>query len=89
MAFGGGASVTQEIGNQLDGKMRRFTPHDLRFTARSRVAALEVHVIVAGGCLNHGGLIAFMSSTTTYADGHSATISTASFGAAPWVCWWA
>jgi hypothetical protein len=41
-------------------KVRRFTPHDLRSTARSHLAALGVHVIVAERCLNHtlGGLIA-------------------------------
>ena len=40
--------------------MRRFTPHDLRSTARSHLADLGVHVIVAERCLNHslGGLIA-------------------------------
>ncbi len=40
-------------------KVRRFTPHDLRSTARSHLAALGVHVIVAERCLNHslGGLI--------------------------------
>jgi integrase len=41
-------------------KVRHFTPHDLRSTARSHLAALGVHVIVAERCLNHslGGLIA-------------------------------
>jgi integrase len=41
-------------------KVRRFTPHDLRSTARSHLAELGVHVIVAERCLNHslGGLIA-------------------------------
>jgi len=40
--------------------VRRFTPHDLRSTARSHLAKLGVHVIVAERCLNHslGGLIA-------------------------------
>ena len=41
-------------------RCRRFTPHDLRSTARSHLAALGVNVIVAERCLNHslGGLIA-------------------------------
>ena len=45
---------------KLSGKVRRFTPHDLRSTARSHLAALGVPVIVAERCLNHslGGLLA-------------------------------
>lgn len=40
--------------------VRRFTPHDLRSTARSHLAELGVNIIVAERCLNHslGGLIA-------------------------------
>jgi integrase len=43
----------------LGNKVRRFTPHDLRSTARSHLAALGVSVIVAERCLNHslGGLL--------------------------------
>lgn len=43
----------------LSDKVRRFTPHDLRSTARSHLAALGVNVIVAERCLNHslGGLV--------------------------------
>jgi len=43
----------------LGDKVRRFTPHDLRSTARSHLAALGVDVIVAERCLNHslGGLL--------------------------------
>ena len=43
----------------LDGECRRFTPHDLRSTARSHLAALGVDIIVAERCLNHslGGLV--------------------------------
>lgn len=39
--------------------VRRFTPHDLRSTARSHLGALGVNVVVAERCLNHslGGLI--------------------------------
>ena len=38
---------------------RRFTPHDLRSTARSHLGALGVEVLVAERCLNHslGGLV--------------------------------
>jgi integrase len=44
---------------KLGSKVRRFTPHDLRSTARSHLAALGVSVIVAERCLNHslGGLM--------------------------------
>jgi len=43
----------------LKDKVRRFTPHDLRSTARSHLSELGVNVIVAERCLNHrlGGLI--------------------------------
>ena len=45
---------------RLDGEFRRFSPHDLRSTARSHLASLGVDVIVAERCLNHslGGLVA-------------------------------
>jgi len=41
-------------------RVRGFTPHDLRSTARSHLAALGVGPIVAERCLNHslGGLMA-------------------------------
>lgn len=44
----------------LGNAVRRFSPHDLRSTARSHFAALGVSVIVAERCLNHslGGLVA-------------------------------
>ncbi len=46
--------------DKLGDKVRRFTPHDLRSTARSHLAALGVNLIVAERCLNHslGGLVA-------------------------------
>ena len=45
---------------RLEDKTRRFTPHDLRSTARSHLAALGVPVLIAERCLNHslGGLVA-------------------------------
>jgi integrase len=40
--------------------VRRFSPHDLRSTARSHLAALGVPVLIAERCLNHslGGIVA-------------------------------
>jgi integrase len=45
---------------RLGDKCRRFTPHDLRSTARSHLAVLGVDVLIAERCLNHslGGLVA-------------------------------
>jgi integrase len=53
-------SMIHKLCDKLGDKCRRFTPHDLRSTARSHLAALGVNVIVAERCLNHslGGLIA-------------------------------
>ena len=53
-------SMLHKLCNRLGDKVRRFTPHDLRSTARSHLAALGIDVIVAERCLNHslGGLIA-------------------------------
>lgn len=53
-------SMLHKLCDRLGDKVRRFTPHDLRSTARSHLAALKVNVIVAERCLNHslGGLIA-------------------------------
>ena len=47
--------LCKKLGNQT----RRFTPHDLRSTARSHMASLGVDLIVAERCLNHalGGLV--------------------------------
>ncbi len=44
----------------LGDRCRRFTPHDLRSTGRSHLAAMGVNLIVAERCLNHslGGLVA-------------------------------
>jgi integrase len=52
-------AMLHKLCDDLGGKVRRFTPHDLRSTARSHLAALGVHVIVAERCLNHslGGLV--------------------------------
>lgn len=52
-------SMMNKLCNRLGNKVRRFTPHDLRSTARSHLSALGVNVIVAERCLNHslGGLV--------------------------------
>jgi len=46
--------------SRLEVDVRQFSPHDLRSTARSHLAALGVDIIVAERCLNHslGGLVA-------------------------------
>ncbi len=53
-------AVLTTLCKRLDGKVRRFTPHDLRSTARSHLSELGVNVLVAERCLNHalGGLVA-------------------------------
>jgi integrase len=52
-------AMLHKLCDDLGDKVRRFTPHDLRSTARSHLAALGVNVIVAERCLNHslGGLV--------------------------------
>lgn len=68
VTFGGDAPFDQRSLNaaihkmcdRLNGTVRRFTPHDLRSTARSHLGALGVDVLVAERCLGHslGGLVA-------------------------------
>lgn len=52
-------SMLSKLCEKLSDKVRRFTPHDLRSTARSYMAALGTDIIVAERCLNHklGGLL--------------------------------
>jgi integrase len=52
-------AMLHKLCDRLGEKVRRFTPHDLRSTARSHLAALGVNIIVAERCLNHslGGLV--------------------------------
>lgn len=52
-------AMVHKLCTALGKKVRRFTPHDLRSTARSHLAALGVNVLVAERCLNHslGGLV--------------------------------
>lgn len=51
-------------------KCRRFTPHDLRSTARSHLSALGVDLLVAERCLNHslGGLVATYDKHDFFAE---------------------
>lgn len=65
----------------LGDKVRRFTPHDLRSTARSHLAGLGVNVIVAERCLNHslGGLLAVYDQHDYMAERRAALETWASF----------
>ncbi|CAH1747502.1 conserved protein of unknown function [Thauera humireducens] len=53
-------AMLHKLCDRLDGKVRRFTPHDLRSSARSHLGALGVNILIAERCLNHslGGLVA-------------------------------
>lgn len=87
----GGADVPSEqrtlnaavhrLCNTLGDKVRRFTPHDLRSTARSHLAALGVNIIVAERCLNHslGGLVAVYDQHDYMAERRAALETWASF----------
>lgn len=52
------AVAVNKLCKKLEG-VRRFTPHDLRSTARSHLTELGINLIVAERCLNHslGGLV--------------------------------
>ncbi len=58
----------------LGKKCPRFTPHDLRSTARSHLSALGVDVLIAERCLNHslGGLVAVYDKHDYLAERHEA-----------------
>ena len=53
-------AALDRLHDKLGEHCRRFTPHDLRSTARSHLGALGVDVLIAERCLNHslGGLVA-------------------------------
>lgn len=53
-------AALKTLAKKLEGKCRRFTPHDLRSTCRSHLGAMGVDVLIAERCLNHslGGLVA-------------------------------
>lgn len=52
-------SMIHKLCDSLGTEVRRFTPHDLRSTARSHLSSLGVNILVAERCLNHslGGLV--------------------------------
>jgi integrase len=54
------AAINAFSKNIMAEKCRRFTPHDLRSTARSHLSALGVDILISERCLNHslGGLVA-------------------------------
>lgn len=54
------AAINVFCKNFMGEKCRRFTPHDLRSSARSHLGALGVDLLIAERCLNHslGGLVA-------------------------------
>ena len=60
-------------------KCQRFTPHDLRSTARSHLSRLGVELLIAERCLNHslGGLIAIYDQHD-YLDERRAALETLS-----------
>lgn len=45
--------MLHKLCNKLGDKARRFTPHDLRSTDRSHLAALGVNILVTERCLKH------------------------------------
>jgi integrase len=53
-------AALNRLHDKLGDHCRRFTPHDLRSTARSHLGAVGVEVLIAERCLNHslGGLVA-------------------------------
>lgn len=61
--------------------VRPFTPHDLRSTARSHLAALGVDLIVAERCLNHwlGGLMGIYNKYDYLPERYSALSAWTSF----------
>lgn len=54
------AAINSFCKNIMGDKCRRFTPHDLRSTARSYLGAMGIGLLIAERCLNHslGGLVA-------------------------------
>ena len=84
-------AMVHKLCTALDGKVRRFTPHDLRSTARSHLASLGVNVLVAERCLNHslGGLVGvydqhdYMTERRAALDGWTAFVLACEVGK-PW-----
>ncbi len=74
-------AMLHKLCDALGAKVRRFTPHDLRSTARSHLAALGVNLIVAERCLNHslGGLVAVYDQHDYMTERRAALETWASF----------
>jgi integrase len=74
-------AMLHKLCDALGDKVRRFTPHDLRSTARSHLAALGVNLIVAERCLNHslGGLVAVYDQHDYMTERRAALETWASF----------
>lgn len=84
-------SMLNKLCDRLGDKVRRFTPHDLRSTARSHLAELGVSLLVAERCLNHtlGGLVAVYDQHDYLAERRAALETWAAFvlaceAGAPW-----
>ena len=73
--------MLNKLCDRLGDKVRRFTPHDLRSTARSHLAELGVSVLVAERCLNHtlGGLVAVYDQHDYLAERRAALETWAAF----------
>jgi integrase len=85
-------SMLHKLCDKLGNKTRRFTPHDLRSTARSHMAAMGVNIIVAERCLNHtlGGLVSVYDQHDYIIERRSALENWTSFIVAcesgvPWI----
>lgn len=74
-------AMLHKLCDGLGDKVRRFTPHDLRSTARSHLAALGVDLIVSERCLNHalGGLVAIYDQHDYLTERRAALETWASF----------
>ncbi len=74
-------AMVHKLCARLGGKVRRFTPHDLRSTARSHLAGLGVNIIVAERCLNHslGGLVGIYDQHDYMTERRAALETWASF----------
>lgn len=85
-------SMLHKLCDKLGDKTRRFTPHDLRSTARSHMSAMGVNIIVAERCLNHtlGGLVSVYDQHDYIIERRSALENWTSFIVAcesgvPWI----
>lgn len=67
-------AMLHKLCDELGGKVRRFTPHDLRSTARSYLSDFGVAPIVAERCLNHrlSGILAIYDVHDYFAERRAA-----------------